>query len=872
MAPSKREASSLVSPTSEKPSKKHRPLDYGGPATEAPAAITPQGPLRNRHLQAVINAAAAADGADHSLSNGHSHHHQNGHHTPVTTTITQVFNNSSLSSPITVTSNSNSSTPNSNLNVSKRRSIVNLNRSARKDLTSYATKEHEMTPGGGGTPGTPNDQQGDETPTPTLSRVEYKNNLKSLHEIMSKSFDPKRAFNYNFINIMSSFINNDQGNIDFKLIALSLDAGTRVWTSKVDVVYRNTQKVSNSLSMATGDERAGGGGANFDDDEEGLFENSFLRNEKKKAAAKKRRKMAPTIVANTDTINGKLEMNIAVDPLFHHFSAAFDVGNVNSMLMTNLASDPAGVLLLDSAEMLNFDDAYKQQEKQPQPPTTVDLSAFKITLGSGGRQRDLESEEYGGGITVCPPMGDFDITDFSFNDRDASIDHLVSGSMTSPMKSSAFPATGGPYDGGQGRPSFEFDIDAPVDDVDVGDDDYGGDHDGDGVHHSGDEEGGGAHGKDHPQANQLYNQLDASLLEANMMDILPANKNEFFNKNFLRQVFRKVAFFKQGAGRSLLNGPGLDETTADGSSAAAAAAAAEKAARPKRTRPTFEENTYAASKEALEELFEPPTQEVKDSLSFALPTLNRWSINSELMHMKDDYGFETRHLKALFTKPDTYFNDLQRELRAQLGGGGATTSGAAATGIEDYGDDDFGAGGGGGASDYEDDGVGGGAEGGGTGAEDYNYERPLPDFNIADDYRSQAQSGATGGGGEPELNGHVDPLDIDYCRVAKKVDMKRVKRGMWDIIKESTTTELLSTDDPSQPASEAASSGSHGLTFSSLRQILPNHIRANLNENLSLHTSFVALLHLCNDKDLALAPITADDHSDFVIMKPTAAD
>ncbi|XP_017462164.1 PREDICTED: uncharacterized protein LOC108355514, partial [Rhagoletis zephyria] len=587
---------------------------------------------------------------------------------------------------------------------------------------------------------------------------------------------------------MSSFINNDQGSIDFKLIALSLDAGTRVWTSKVDLVYRSTQKVSNSLSMATGDEKAGGG-ANFED-EEGLFENSFLRNEKKKAAAKKRRKMAPTIVANTDTINGKLEMNIAVDPLFHHFSAAFDVGNVNSMLMTNLASDPSGVLLLDSAEMLNFDDAYKQ-EKQPSKTTTVDLSDFHITLG-GSRQRDLESEEYGGGITVCPPMGDFDITNFSFNDRDASIDHLVSGSMTSPMKSTAFPATGGPYDGGQGRPSFEFDIDAPVDDVDVGDDDdYGGDHDGGdgGGHHSGDEDGGGcgAHGKDHhPQANQLYNQLDASLLEASMMDILPANKNEFFNKNFLRQVFRKVPF-KQGAGRSLLDGPGLDEKTADGSSAAAEA---KKTARPKRTRPTFEENTYAASKDVLEELFKPPTQEVKDSVSVARPTLNRWSINSERKHLKTDYGFETRHLKALFAKPDTYFNDL-RELKEQLGGGGATTSGAAGASVDDYGDDDhdFGAGGGGsgggGSSDYEGDEVGGG---GGTGAEDYIYERPLPDFNIDDDYRSQAQSGATGG--EPKLNGHVDPLDIDYCRVAKKVNMKQVKRGMWKIIKKSTTTEL----------------------------------------------------------------------------------
>lgn len=38
------------------------------------------------------------------------------------------------------------------------------------------------------------------------------------------------------------------------------------------------------------------------------------------------------------------------------------------------------------------------------------------------------------------------------------------------------------------------------------------------------------------------------------------------------------------------------------------------------------------------------------------------------------------------------------------------------------------------------------------------------------------------------------------------------------------------------------------FTFFDLKQNLPGYLNSNLNENLSVPISFVALLHLCNEK------------------------
>lgn len=150
-------------------------------------------------------------------------------------------------------------------------------------------------------------------------------------------------------------------------------------------------------------------------------------------------------------------------------------------------------------------------------------------------------------------------------------------------------------------------------------------------------------------------------------------------------------------------------------------------------------------------------------------------------------------------------------------------------------------------------------EGPGEEGEDYHYEPVVDRFNIAqDDYRLPNTLMNTD---EPV---HVDALDIDYCRVAKKVNFKHVKEGMWKAICESTTQPvshkflclyyfvnffyLQFSTDPPTTESVATTSNEGSLTFSTLRQNLSNHISPKLNANLSNPSSFVALLHLCNDK------------------------
>lgn len=168
--------------------------------------------------------------------------------------------------------------------------------------------------------------------------------LNSLQEINSKAFNPNQAFNYNFINIINTFINTNK--IDFKIVAASLDAGTKLYMSKVEFIYNNTQKISSSLSMAT---------------EEHDVNCDLELDQTEKPKRKKVKKN--TIVTNIDSLNSKLETNIEIDPLFYYLKAAFDVGNVSSLLMSNLVSNPQGVLLLDSNANLNFDSLPNMENK-----------------------------------------------------------------------------------------------------------------------------------------------------------------------------------------------------------------------------------------------------------------------------------------------------------------------------------------------------------------------------------------------------------------------------------------------------------------------------------------------------------------------------
>ncbi|KAJ6217269.1 hypothetical protein RDWZM_008426 [Blomia tropicalis] len=90
----------------------------------------------------------------------------------------------------------------------------------------------------------------------------------------------------------------------------------------------------------------------IDDIDEEFLEDDDNNKKIKRKKVKKRN----NIIVSVDQFNSKFDTNIEIDPVFHKLSEAFDVGNVSSLLMANLKTDPNGVMLLDSKASLDFEN------------------------------------------------------------------------------------------------------------------------------------------------------------------------------------------------------------------------------------------------------------------------------------------------------------------------------------------------------------------------------------------------------------------------------------------------------------------------------------------------------------------------------------
>uniref|UniRef100_A0A4W5RGH3 Condensin complex subunit 2 n=1 Tax=Hucho hucho TaxID=62062 RepID=A0A4W5RGH3_9TELE len=88
----------------------------------------------------------------------------------------------------------------------------------------------------------------------------------------------------------------------------------------------------------------------------------------------------------------------------------------------------------------------------------------------------------------------------------------------------------------------------------------------------------------------------------------------------------------------------------------------------------------------------------------------------------------------------------------------------------------------------------------------------------------------------------VNKIEINYAKTAKKMDMKRLKNTMWNLL----------TDSLEKPAKEVenveTSEVSGEKVFSQTTQTLRQSLPPNMAQNLSVPLAFVALLHLANEK------------------------
>ena len=117
----------------------------------------------------------------------------------------------------------------------------------------------------------------------------------------------------------------------------------------------------------------------------------------------------------------------------------------------------------------------------------------------------------------------------------------------------------------------------------------------------------------------------------------------------------------------------------------------------------------------------------------------------------------------------------------------------------------------------------------------------------------------------------VEKIQIGYAKQAKKMDMRRLKAIEWTLLnkpseqnKENEADNEAKKDNKTMTSEDTVESPvNFGILYKELsttRMLPPKMV-----ENLSVPLAFVALLHLCNEKSLALESVP--DFSDFKIAQ-----
>ena len=144
--------------------------------------------------------------------------------------------------------------------------------------------------------------------------------------------------------------------VNFQKASCTLDGCVKIYTSRVDSVATETGKLLSGLADSGNKKRRGGDAEEEGEDgEEEEGEDGVKKPKKKKAA----RSAEATLATSFDQLRlKKMELEFSVDPLFKKASADFDEGGAKGLLLNHLSIDSTGRIVFDSS-----DDAQETAEE-----------------------------------------------------------------------------------------------------------------------------------------------------------------------------------------------------------------------------------------------------------------------------------------------------------------------------------------------------------------------------------------------------------------------------------------------------------------------------------------------------------------------------
>ncbi|KAG2385827.1 hypothetical protein C9374_002976 [Naegleria lovaniensis] len=225
----------------------------------------------------------------------------------------------------------------------------------------------------------------------TTSRTLTSSELESLFQNCIKlssenKINVKNTWNLNLIDYIGEVLETTLTGGSFQAASCTLDAGVKIYSTRVDSVHTEAYKVLTSFARA--DPQKGSSSEN-NEEEDGANKDGDEKSKKKRV-----RHGVNTLETNINNITvKKLELSYVIEPLYHTSlgsSNNFDVGSANSLLLNNLGLGYGCEVIIDSK---NWDYAYMKSTSENNRPNQTKQTAATTEQQRQGATSVHEEEE-----------------------------------------------------------------------------------------------------------------------------------------------------------------------------------------------------------------------------------------------------------------------------------------------------------------------------------------------------------------------------------------------------------------------------------------------------------------------------------------------
>lgn len=191
--------------------------------------------------------------------------------------------------------------------------------------------------------------------------------LANFEEWMKMATDNKinatNSWNFALIDYFHDMSLLKEGDgVNFQKASCTLDGCVKIYTSRVDSVATETGKLLSGLADSRDSKKKRGEGEEGEESEEEVDEDGNVR---KKPKRKAQRSSEVTLAPSFASLQlKKFELEFAVDPLFKKASADFDEGGAKGLLLNHLMINDKGRIVFDSSDDAEETSEAKKKRKR----------------------------------------------------------------------------------------------------------------------------------------------------------------------------------------------------------------------------------------------------------------------------------------------------------------------------------------------------------------------------------------------------------------------------------------------------------------------------------------------------------------------------